>query len=272
MEDKNREDDTTVSVEEKRVEDTESSSVENAENKRDRPSAQKTKGKGTLIVTIILVIVISLGLIFVLERDGRINTGLFSSVIENMNTKTPVAKVNGEMIAKSEFNSEVEQFAKISRLQGADYSSEQALASFREQALETLINTELLRQAALEKGVDASKEDVDAKINEIKDEVGGEEALVVTMAEFGVTEKSLRRDIENGILIQKLVIGVDEIEVTEDEVNVFYAQTGGVEAGVPPLEDVREQVVQQIRYEKEQQKIGIYIKDLREQAEIEILI
>ncbi|USN87611.1 MAG: SurA N-terminal domain-containing protein [Candidatus Nomurabacteria bacterium] len=262
-----------VSTGETRVDET---PVAGSEDKADSSSVTKasSKGKGILISTIIAVIVLAIGLVFMLERDGRINTGLFTGVISYLDAREPVAKVNGAVIPKSDLDSGVQQLVEMAKLQGIE-ADEAAIAEFRSQAIETLVNGELLRQEAVEKGMTASVEDIDARYSEIEDGVGGAETLGVKMAEFGITEESLRRDIENEILIQALfdtVVNKDEIEVTEDEITDFYNQSGGLEAGLPEIDEVKDQIVDQLKFNKEQEVIGTYIDDLREGAEIEILI
>ena len=227
------------------------------------------------VIAVVVVIVIALGLLFVLERDGRVATGVFSGITENMQANLPSAKVNGIVITKSEFDSGVSQLMEAAKSQGADVTDPQILSQFNTQAIETLVNGELLRQAATEKELSVSSEEVDVRFDEIVAGVGGIEVLQERMAEFGIDEDNLRRDIENEILIQGLfdiVIEKDESEVSEEEVLAFYEQAGGEEAGLPPIDDVRAQIEEQIVIGREQEQIGSYLEDLRESADVEILI
>ena len=45
-----------------------------------------------------------------------------------------------------------------------------------------------------------------------------------------------------------------------------------LEAGIPPLAEVKDQVIQQIKLDRQQQEAGKYIEELRAKAQIEILI
>jgi hypothetical protein len=95
------------------------------------------------------------------------------------------------------------------------------------------------------------------------------------MAEFGVTEESLRKDIENEFLIQGLFeakIDSKSITVSEDEIEALYAGAGGAEAGLPPLAEVRDQIVAQIRFDKEQVLINEYLEKIKGDSEVEISI
>jgi SurA N-terminal domain len=224
---------------------------------------------------VVVILVIGAGLLFVLEKEGRISTGIFSGVIGKMEANAPAALVNDVKISKKEFNSSVEQLTQMAVAQGANATDPAVAAQFRSQAIETLVNAELLRQAALSEGITTSPEAIEGRFNEIRDGIGGAEQLAAKMAEFGVTEESLRHDIENEFLIQNLFntkIATNTIEVTESEISAFYENAGGAKAGLPPLTDVKAQVDAQIRFEKEQALINAYLETLRADSEVEILI
>ncbi len=219
------------------------------------------------------VVIIVVGAAFVLERQGKISTGLFAAF--GIGQSAPVARVNGVTIERSEYDSSLEQLLQMAAQQGVNTTDPAAAEQYKTQALETLVNGELLRQAALEAGMEASVEAIDARFDEIEGGVGGPEELATKMAEFGITTESLRRDIENEILIQGLfdtVIGSNDAPVTDEEISSLYEQLGGSEAGLPPLAEVRDQVAEQIRLERQQTEVSSYIDTLRADAEVEILI
>lgn len=221
---------------------------------------------------ILAILVVSVGLIFVLEKEGRISTGLFAGVISKMEASKPAALVNGVKISQSEFNSSLRQLTEMAASQGADTSDQTVL---RDQAINTLINGELLRQAAVAAGMTASAEDIEKRFNEIRDGIGGADQLALRLAEFGVTEESLRRDIENEILIQGLFdteVGVKDIVVSDEEINAFYQKIAAEAKDLPKLEEVRPQIEANIRQGKEQQLINEYIEKLRTDAKVEIRI
>ena len=227
------------------------------------------------IGAVVVILVIAIGLMFVLEKEGRISTGLFSGVIEKMEANSPAAVVNGVKIPMREFKSSVEQLTEMSATQGANTSDPAVVEQLKTQAIDTLVNAELLRQAAVKEGMSATQEQIDTRFNEIQEGIGGAEQLAARMAEFGVTEESLRRDIENEFLIQGLFnvkIATNTIEVSETEIAAVYERAGGAGAGLPPIADVREQIVAQIRFEKEQGLINEYLETLKADAKVEISV
>jgi parvulin-like peptidyl-prolyl isomerase len=146
----------------------------------------------------------------------------------------------------------------------------------KKQSLEVLVNTELLRQAAVAAGVTVSQEQIDTRYADLIKAQGGEEQLIARMTELGITPESLQSDIENEILIQThltTALDTSKISVTEEEVEALYKSvTSNPEVEVPPLAEVRAQVEQEIRFGKEQELVSEYIATLKEKAEIEVLI
>ncbi len=238
-------------------------------------SSSNTFNVRAYVLAVGAILLICAGLLFILEKEGRISTGLFSSVIDKMEASAPAARVNGVVITGAEFSSSLEQLTDLTATQGANIADAEVVAQLRTQAIETLVNAELLRQAAVAEGITTTPEQIESRFNEIRDGIGGAEVLAEKMAEFGVTEVSLRKDIENEFLIQSLFdlkIDSDSIEVSETDISTFYDNAGGVAAGLPPLEEVRDEIVGQLKFEQEQTLINAYIQELRDGGEVEILI
>lgn len=223
------------------------------------------------ILTALAIIIIAVGLVFVLEREGRIPTNFFAF----LETGKPVAVVNGTEISRADFESSLNQLMQMAVAQGASSTDPAVMEQNRQQAIETLINGELLRQAAIAAGKTASADAINARYTEIETGLGGAEPLAAKMAEFGITEASLRRDIENEILIQSFFdekFPLTGYEVTDADIDEFYAKLGGEEAGLPPLADVKVQVAEQIKLDRRQTEVSELIDTLRSEATIENLL
>ena len=225
------------------------------------------------VVAVVIVVAIILAVLYMMEKQGRSSTNIFESVIANQNANTVVAVVNGKEIINSDLSTSIQQFSQVASAQGVDITTPEATAEIRTQALDVLVNTELLKQAASEKGINISDEAVSERLEGIKTEIGGEEVLNERMTSLGITEDRLYKDVRDELTIQQLLETVFEeaaIEVTEEEVSALYQGAGGEEAGLPALEEVREQVEAQVRASKEQVAIDNYLTELKELAEIEI--
>jgi len=232
--------------------------------------------KQSVILPVILALFLVVGSVtYVLERDGRINTNIFSAFSGKVSDKTPAAKVNGKVITMGDFNTSLKQQVEVAKSHDMDVTNEMIMADIRSQAIDILVSAEILRQEAIKRGITASEEQVESRYNEVQEGVGGEEILKARMAEFGIEAKDLKRDIENDILIQGLfdqIIAEDELAVSDEEAAEYYTMASNGSEDFPPFEEVKELIVQQITLEKQQQQVSVYIEELRAGADIEILI
>jgi hypothetical protein len=226
------------------------------------------------VVAAVIIVVMALGLLFMLERDGRVSTGIFDSIIGGPGTEA-VARVNGEVILRQAFDEAVGQLTRGYTEQGVDVNTAETQTQIKDQAMQNLIDTALLLQAVQEKDLVVDEAAILERLSVIETGIGGKEALAARMADFGVTEAELREDIEEELLIQSLfetTLFTEEIAVSDEEVNEVYANAGGEEAGLPPLTEVREQIVESVRAEKQRGKVDAYLTELRAAATIERLI
>lgn len=235
-------------------------------------------GRKCLIIyytlAILLVVVILLGVLFKLEKEGRSNTGIFDTIIANQEANAAVAEVNGSKITKAQLDVSIKQFGQAATAQGVDLTDPQVQVDIKKQALDVLVNTEILLQAATEQGLSVTDEEVNEKLASIRSDIGGEEVLAERMLALGITDEQLNSDIEDEILIQELLdikFAEANIEVTEEDILNTYESVGGEKAGLPPIEEVREQVIAQITNSKEQAIIDEYIASLKESSEINII-
>lgn len=220
------------------------------------------------------VVVIGLGLLFILEKEGRVSTSVFTPIIENLRAKEAVAKVNGVEIVRGDYENSLRQLTSMYEAQGMDISTEESKKSLAEESLETLINGEILRQEAVKAGMTASQEKIDERYKEIETSIGGAVALAERMKEFSVSKESLLRDIENEILIQSLFDAsvIKDTVVTEEEIKKFYNDATGPDTDLPPLAEVKDQIEASLKGQKEQEQVATFLKEAKDKATIEKLI
>ena len=257
-------------IEETNIENTASEEISEAPKKG---GAKKSMIK-VYIGSLIFVLIIILGVLFLLEKEGRSSTNLFGSIIASQEANTVVAIVNGDEIINSELDTSIDQFEQIALAQGMDVTSADIASEIKEQALDILVNTLLLKQAAVERGISISEEEVAERRSGISEELGGEEELQKRMVELEIEEEKLMSDVRDELLIQALLdelFASEDFEVSEEEVVAMYDAAGGEEAGLPSLEETRELIVNQIVSNREQEVINEYLESLRGEAEIEII-
>ncbi len=242
------------------------------------PTASKKQFLMQYGIAALVVLVIGAGLAYALEQQGRINTGVFDAIGSVIKPAPLAAKVNGTGISLADYDKNLAQLNNAAVQQGADIANESIAKEIKTQAIDVLVNTELLRQEARKGGAEVTEADIDKRYQEIVTSIGGEEKLAAKMTELGITTESLRKDIEGEILIQgHLATAVDtsSIKVTEDDLKAAYAQISGTAATgvtVPPLTEIKTQLETQLKTNKEQELVNAYITTLREGATIEVLI
>ncbi len=222
-----------------------------------------------------IILVMGAGLLYALEEQGRVSTGVFDSISALVQPTPAAAVVNGVKIPLTQYEKNREQLIQTATFQGLDPENDTIKTQINSQALDVLVNTELLRQAAVEAGITVSDADVDARYAEIVTTLGGEEQLTAKMTELNITPESLRTDIAGEILIKKhLDTAVDFGSVTLDpaEVQAVYDQANTPGADIPPFAEVKDQIEAQIRTTKEQEVVGKYIETLKADATIETKI
>ncbi len=229
-------------------------------------------------IATLVILIIGAGLTYALEQQGRINTGVFDKITAIVNPAPAAAVVNGTKISKADYDKNLTQLQTAAEAQGADVTDAGIQTEIKKQAIDVLVNTELLRQAAYAEGAMVTDEQIDARYEEIKKSIGGTEQLAAKMTELGITEPALRKDIEGEILIQghlSKAVDTSKITVTEKELTDAYAQissTAATGVTIPPLEEIKTQLEAQLKTNKEQELVNAYITKLREGASIEVLI
>ena len=226
------------------------------------------------IIAAVLVLVGLVGFTYMLEKEGRINTGAFDAVNTFIASQKTVAKVNGHKITQKDLDVSTSQLQMGAAAQGVDTTDPKMIDQIRTQAIDMLVNTELLKQEAANRGVNITSEDVDKRLESLKGEIGGEDVLKERMTQFGVDEKTLRRDIQNELTIQGLldqVFAEKGITVSEEEITAFYKEAGGEKAGLPKLEEVKDQIETQIKSTKQQDVVSSYLEELKKKATIEMI-
>ncbi|OHA57713.1 MAG: hypothetical protein A2114_02435 [Candidatus Vogelbacteria bacterium GWA1_51_14] len=221
------------------------------------------------IIAVVAIIVLGAGAWYLISSGNLLPSGDKADDLSG-----PVAVVNGEEIAGADFVAIREQIASG---QGAEFSALdiEAQAAVEEQALDTLISQVLLRQAVVAANVTVPAEEVEAQIEAIKSQFGGDEAA---LAAQGLVVSELTEQIKLDLATQTYLnqeLNLEALTASEAEVAAAYEQmTVGAtsEEEVPALAEVSDQVEAFVIQQKQQELVLGLIERLRQTAEIEILI
>jgi len=133
------------------------------------------------------------------------------------------ARVNGEAIYKAELDQQVEKLKELYPQMFEGVEGEGRLLEFRQQALDSMINTILWQQAAEERGVTATDAQVQERVDELK--AGFQEAVQFEQAleKSGITLDELKEQVRNQILTEALLAEINPVsEVSEEDIKEFY--------------------------------------------------
>jgi hypothetical protein len=186
-----------------------------------------------------------------------------------------VAVVDGVEISNVEFENSYAQILQTASQQGVAVTDPATLAQAETNALDTLVNTMLLKKATQEAGYVASDEAVAAEMTALEVQYESPEAFLAIMAENGLTIEEVQTDVRNRLGIDAYLtasIDMSLLVASAEEVQALYDSFVAGSEELPPLDDVYAEVEAQIVAQKQQEAISVVIDGLRENATIEVLI
>ncbi|MFC7320617.1 SurA N-terminal domain-containing protein [Halobacillus campisalis] len=184
----------------------------------------------------------------------------------------PVATVNGEELSREDFNTQYNGAKQQYEQMGMDVEGQQE--QIEQSVIEEMIGLELLSQEAEAEGHEVSPDEVDERYEEFSSQFESEEAQQEAYEANDLDEETVREELKRSLVINKYVEeNTEEVEVTDEEIEEQYeviSEEQGEDA--PSLEESRDQIEQQLITSKENEQITKLIDELREEADVEVLI
>jgi hypothetical protein len=186
-----------------------------------------------------------------------------------------VAKVNGAELKKADLESTE---ARILAGQGIDITalSLEQRQQLRIQALDAIVSNSLLKEAAASTSTLVNEADIDAQIETIKGQFEDPSQFTQALAQQGVTEAEFRSNVASDLAIQKYLentLNLLAVDVTEEELASLYEQqVASATQEMPPLAEAHDDFKAFVIQQKQQELVVNHIKELSNNANIEILI
>lgn len=195
-----------------------------------------------------------------------------------------VAEVNGEEITKDEFETAYTTTLSMFSMQGMNLEEQdengEMEAELKASTAEQLVGQRLLVQEAENRDYEADAEEVDEILNQQKDQFENDEDYQAALEEQGFTEDDFRAQIEESLRVEQLIEEESQdIEVSEDEIDeqivaveeqqAAIAEQAGEDAPEAETPD-REQVEEEVRSQKENERVQELVTELREEADVTI--
>lgn len=171
-------------------------------------------------------------------------------LVQYLNNDFSIAVVNGSRISTSEYHERLE-------------------TAFGEKIAQDLIDEELIRQEAQKEGITVTSKDVDKRLNEITERIGGDEALEEALMANNITKDELRKQVKNDLLTEGIL--EPTIEYSEEEVKQFFEQYKSIiypEAEVS-FEEKEEEVKDMFLSQKVGEKKIEWLEELRMKATVQ---
>lgn len=196
--------------------------------------------------------------------------------LREVTSNDAVAKVNGEKIDRTTYNNMLASVGQMAEQRGVDFTNADVVKELKQTALTNVINNILLQQAAKEAKIAGLDEDVEAQIQSVITQLGGEEAYKEALASFNLKESKYRKNIKGQLALNKYIettLNLSGIIVTEDEISARYNEitkaAGENASTIPKLDDaIKEEIRQILISEKQGALVSEHIETLRAAANI----
>ncbi|MBA3348508.1 MAG: peptidylprolyl isomerase [Actinobacteria bacterium] len=138
-----------------------------------------------------------------------------------------VAVVDGDEVAKTEFDALIDQARKSYTNQKRDFpkAGTPEFQTLRNQAVQFLVQREQFEQEAADLDIEVTEKEIDARLDQIKKQYfsGDAKKYAEQLAEQGLSDKQVRTDIRAQIISEEIFKKVtDDQKVTDADVKAHY--------------------------------------------------
>jgi foldase protein PrsA len=154
-----------------------------------------------------------------------------------------VAIVDGEEVAKSDFDALINQAKQSYKNQKRDFpaAGSQEYQTLRNQAVQFLVQREQFEQEAADMDVEVTEKQIDARLEQIQKQYfgGDKEKYEKQLKEQGLSDRQVRNDIRAQLVSEKIFAQVTgDVKVTDAEVEKYYNENKA-QYSQPESRDVR---------------------------------
>lgn len=191
-----------------------------------------------------------------------------------------VAEVNGEEVTKEEFETtytgQFQQAAMQAQMSGQEIDQNK----LKKQVAESMVGQKLLIQEAGNRNLNASEEDVNNTLDELAKQNGLEskDEFLTALEEQGMAKDEVMSQVETQVKVDQLLAEeTGDVKPTDEEIQGLYDQMkaqqkemGGEEQELPPFEEIKPQLEEQVKMQKEGEAAQTLVAKLRENADVTV--
>ncbi len=249
---------------------------------------KKEKRKNSILISVVILLA---AFVVVFAISSATDHALFRDSAPNdqqgkYEEDEVVARVNGEEIKGTELNAAINQVLsvdeEIQRLrEGGEVPEEELNEQAKDRALDNLVSARLIFQHISVLGFEVTEDEIDTAYQQIIDEepsFQSEEDLLEVLRAQNITPEELKKEIKQQILLEKFLKDREEMSIepiTEEELQFAYDALRQETPELPPLNGgsgIRGFLEQEIAEQRLLQQINSLIEQLRDEADIEILV
>lgn len=137
-----------------------------------------------------------------------------------------IISVNGEVIPQSTYDTMYKELISSPQYMMLDESIKDPNSFLglivKDRIVNELIVKTILNQEIKKRGITVSKEEIQAKLDEIIQNIGGKQAYEDSLKANGVTEKRLKEDLKRELEVDKLVSEISDVNISDKDVKAYY--------------------------------------------------
>lgn len=169
-----------------------------------------------------------------------------------------VAVVNGSAITQADLDREMNRVQRQFLMMGKPINDSQ-LAEVKKEALENLVDLELLYQQCQKEEIKVDEAAVDEQMTTLKKRFSSEDEFKDWLSKMNLSEAEVVSQFKKEMAIQQFIDKefVQKITVPEEEIKEYYEKY------------IKDKIEQQLKQEKVQKEVGLYLEKLKEEAKVE---
>ena len=192
--------------------------------RRSAGSGSKVFGRQALTIALVFIAALAFVISACSKEKAAPGDEGGGAIAQQRSPDAMVAKVNGTKITEEMITKEMGRLASTAGANADPQQLAQMRDVMRGQAIENMINRTLLNKAAADEGVTIAREQVTARIGDIKKSFPSEQEFTQRISMMGMTTQELEQEIETGLRFESLLSRhTGEVSTpTEQEIAAFY--------------------------------------------------
>ncbi|QGT99369.1 hypothetical protein SYNTR_0776 [Candidatus Syntrophocurvum alkaliphilum] len=190
-----------------------------------------------------------------------------------------VAIVNGEPILQTELNEMIDEVKGYYMQQGMDLDAQEnneVLEQLKHQVLQEMIQEKIILEEVQKKNLTVDNEFIKTNIDQLKNQLGVEsdEEFNQQLDAHGTDREEIEKQLETQYLVDKYYdLNIEQPQVSDEEVKQVYnmlKEEHGDEVGT--LEEETSHIKSMIQQQEFEQQKQVFMQELMEENEVEILL